>query len=46
VVSGSTLLLSCKGTQHGDPLGMLLFSLAIQHLVLCVQSECDLELNL
>jgi Reverse transcriptase (RNA-dependent DNA polymerase) len=46
VVTGRTLLLSRQGTQQGDPLGMLLFALAIQHLILCAQSECDLELNL
>jgi hypothetical protein len=41
-----TLLLSHQGTQQGDPLGMLLFPLALQPLALHVQSECDLELNL
>jgi hypothetical protein len=46
VVAGRTLLLSRQGTQQGDPLGMLLFALAIQHLIPCAQSECDLELNL
>jgi hypothetical protein len=40
------LLLSLQGTQQGDPLGMLLFALAIQPLILRVQSKCDLELNL
>jgi Reverse transcriptase (RNA-dependent DNA polymerase) len=45
VVAGRTLLLSRQGTQQGDPLGMLLSSLAIQPLILRVQSECDLELN-
>jgi hypothetical protein len=40
------MLLSRQGTQKGDPLGVLLFALAIQPLILRVQSECDLELNL
>jgi hypothetical protein len=44
VVAG--LQLSRQGTQQGDPLGMLLFALATQPLVLRIQSECDLELNL
>jgi hypothetical protein len=43
VVAGTTLLLSRQGTQQRDPLGMLLFALAIQPLVLRIQSECDLE---
>jgi hypothetical protein len=46
VVAGTTLLLSRQGTQHGDPLGMLLYALAIQPLVVRIKSECDLELNL
>jgi hypothetical protein len=46
VVAGRTLLLSRQGTQHGDPLGMQLFALAIQPLILRVQSECDSDLNL
>jgi hypothetical protein len=45
VVAGTTLLLSRQGTQQEDPLGMLLFALAIQPLVLRIQSECDLDLN-
>jgi hypothetical protein len=46
VVALTTLLLSRQGTQQGDPLGMLLFALAIQPLVLRIQSERDLDLNL
>jgi hypothetical protein len=46
VVAGTTLLLSRQGMDQGDPLGMLLFALSIQPLVLRIQSECDLELNL
>jgi hypothetical protein len=46
VVAGRTLLLSRQGTQQGDSLGMLLFALAIQPLILRVQSACDLELKL
>jgi hypothetical protein len=46
VVAGMILLLSHQGTQQGDPLGMLLFPLALQTLALHVQSESDLELNL
>jgi hypothetical protein len=33
------LLLSLQGTQNGPPLGMLLFVLAIQLLILSVQSK-------
>jgi hypothetical protein len=39
------MLLSRQGTRQGDPLGVLVFALAIQPLILRVQSECDLELN-
>jgi hypothetical protein len=43
VVTGRTMLLSCQGTQQGDPLGMLVFPLAMHTLVLRVQSESESE---
>jgi hypothetical protein len=46
VVAGRTLLLSRQGTQQRDPLGMLIYSLAVQPLILSFQSKCELELNL
>ena len=45
LVSTGGIIASAQGTQQGDPLSMLLFSLAINDLVRRVGQECNLMLN-
>lgn len=45
IVFGDHILRSAEGSQQGDPLSMLLFSLVIQPMLKRVSAECDLLLN-
>eukprot|EP00173_Palmaria_palmata_P004548 Plantae.Rhodophyta-Palmaria_palmata.ctg6422.p1 GENE.Plantae.Rhodophyta-Palmaria_palmata.ctg6422~~Plantae.Rhodophyta-Palmaria_palmata.ctg6422.p1 ORF type:complete len:280 (+),score=16.51 Plantae.Rhodophyta-Palmaria_palmata.ctg6422:65-841(+) len=45
LVAGDTLLRSAQGAQKGDPLGMLLFALAIQPLIDTINEDCKLDFN-
>ena len=43
--TNTEVLFSCKGVQQGDPLGPLLFALALHPIVTKIASECTLDIN-